>query len=323
MKQFVKPKIVVSKCLEFEECRYDGAIIRDNTVQNLKSFVEFKPICPEVEIGLGIPRDVIRLVDQNGSDSVIQPSKNLDLTKKMKSFSEQFLEEIGDIDGFILKTRSPSCGINDVKVYSGIEKAPVVRTSNGIFASHVLDRFSHLAIEDEGRLKNFTIREHFLTKLFTISAFKKLKNEGLLSDLVEFHAQNKYLFMAYHPAKLKKLGNIVGNHDKKPLQVIFSEYEKHLYQLFAKLPKYTSNISVSQHLFGYFSKSLIQEEKQFFIEMINKFQKKKVPLSSVTSLLKSWAIRFNNEYLLKQTYFEPYPEILIEISDSGKGRDYR
>jgi uncharacterized protein YbgA (DUF1722 family)/uncharacterized protein YbbK (DUF523 family) len=323
MKEFVKPKVVVSKCLEFQECRYDGEIIRDQTVHNLIPYVEFIPVCPEVEIGLGIPREVIRVIDVNGVDTLVQPANNVELTSKMNEFSEEFLEDVGDIDGFILKNRSPSCGINDVKVYSGIAKAPVVRTSSGLFGGKVLERFSHLAVEDEGRLKNFTIREHFLTKLFTIAQFKKLKKEGLLADLVEYHACNKYLFMAYQPTVLKKLGNIVGNHDKKPLQVIFTEYEQYLCILFEKLPKYTSNINVSQHLFGYFSKGLSQQEKQFFIEMTDKYRKKKVPLSSVASLLKSWAIRFDNQYLIKQSYFEPYPEKLIEISDSGKGRDYR
>lgn len=323
MSEFVKPRVVVSKCLEFQECRYDGEIIRDQTVHNLMPYVEFIPICPEVEIGLGIPRDVIRIMDHDGSDILYQPATKRDLTREMNRFSDQFLTEVGEIDGFILKNRSPSCGLNDVKVYAGPEKSPVVRSSSGLFASKVKKRFNHLAIEDEGRLKNWTIREHFFTKLFTIAAFKKLKKEGLLADLVEFHARNKYLFMAYQPTTLKKLGNIVGNHEKKTLQQIFEEYEGELYSLFQKLPKYTSNISVSQHLFGFFSKDLSSKEKEFFIEMIDKYKKKKVPLSSVASLLKSWAIRFDNEYLLKQSYFQPYPERLIEISDSGKGRDYR
>ncbi|MCT8138157.1 DUF523 and DUF1722 domain-containing protein [Anaerobacillus sp. CMMVII] len=323
MGEFVKPRVIVSKCLEFQGCRYDGEIIRDQTVHNLLPYVEFIPVCPEVEIGLGVPRDVIRVIDNDGMDQLYQPAKKIDLTNKMNQFSEQFLTEVGDIDGFILKNRSPSCGINDVKVYAGIEKAPVIRTSSGLFGSKVQAQYGHLAVEDEGRLKNFTIREHFFTKLFTIASFKKLKKEGLLADLVEYHAKNKYLFMAYQPTILKKLGNIVGNHKKKSLQQIFEEYEVELYHLFAKLPKYTSNISVSQHLFGYFSKQLSAKEKEFFISMIDKYKKKKVPLSSVASLLHSWAIRFDNEYLLKQTYFQPYPEKLIEISDSGKGRDYR
>lgn len=321
--EFVKPKVVVSKCLEFDDCRYNGETIRDQTVGNLLPYVEFIPICPEMEIGLGVPREVIRVVDQSGVDTLIQPATKMDITKQMNEFSQEFLDNVGDIDGFILKNRSPSCGLNDVKVYGGVEKSPVVRTSSGLFGTKVKEGFAHLAIEDEGRLKNFTIREHFLTKLFTIAAFKKLKNEGLLADLVEFHARNKYLFMAYQPTILKKLGNIVGNHRKLPLQKIMTEYEIELYHLFEKLPKYTSNISVSQHLFGFFSQHLTAKEKEFFITTLDKYRNKKVPLSSVTSLLKSWAIRFENDYMLKQTYFEPYPERLIEISDSGKGRDYR
>lgn len=323
MNQFVKPKVVVSKCLEFQACRYDGQLMKDQTIHTLMPFVEFIPVCPEVEIGLGIPRDVIRVVQQEDKNRLIQPSTKADLTDKMNEFSEMFLAEVGEVDGFILKNRSPSCGLTDAKIYSGIEKSPVVATGGGLFGEKVKERFSHLAIEDEGRLRNFTIREHFLTKLFTIASFKKLKKEGLIHDLVEFHATNKYLFMAYQPTVLKQLGHIVGNHEKKSLQVMFAEYEEQLNHLFAKLPKYTSNINVCQHLYSFFSKELSPKEKEFFLSLTEKYQKKKIPLSSLTSLLKSWAIRFENEYLLKQTYFEPYPEKLIEISDSGKGRNYR
>ena len=323
MKRFVKPKVVVSKCLEFQACRYDGQLIKDQTVHTLLPFVEFIPVCPEVEIGLGTPRDVIRVVKEDDEAKLIQPSTNRDLTAEMNQFSTQFLAEVGEIDGFILKNRSPSCGLTDVKIYSGNEKSPVIGSGSGLFGEKVKQGFSHLAIEDEGRLRNFTIREHFLTKLFTIASFKKLKKEGLIHDLVQFHAENKYLFMAYQPTLLKKLGNIVGNHEKKPLQEIFDTYEIGLCELFKKLPKYTSNINVCQHLYSFFSKDLSQKEKEFFLSLTEKYQKKKIPLSSLTSLLKSWAIRFENEYLLKQSYFEPYPEKLIEISDSGKGRDYR
>lgn len=318
MKEFVKPRVVVSKCLEFQKCRYDGEIIRDQTVKNLMSFVEFIPVCPEVEIGLGVPRDAIRVIDDNGIKTLYQPTTNLDLTSKINQFSERFLSEVGEVDGFILKSRSPSCGLFDTKIYSGVEAAPVVRTSSGLFGGKVQERFAHLAIEDEARLKNFTIREHFFTKLFTIAAFRKLKKEGLLGDLVEFQAQNKYLFMGYRPALLKKLGTIVANYQKNSLQQILADYERELYCLFENPPNYTSNINVSQHLFGYFSKQLSSKEKVFFGTMIEKYQNKKIPLSSVISLLKAWAIRFECDYLLKQTYFEPYPEELIEISTSVK-----
>jgi uncharacterized protein YbgA (DUF1722 family)/uncharacterized protein YbbK (DUF523 family) len=322
MRQFVKPTVVVSKCLEFDACRYNGDVIHDETVHNLSSFVEFIPVCPEVEIGLGTPREVIRVVSKEGENRLIQPSTEKDLTEKMNSFASNFLEEVGEIDGFILKNRSPSCGTRDVKVYTGIEKAPVKEKGSGLFGGKVIEKHGDKAVEEEGRLKNFTIREHFLTKLFTLAEFRDIKNRNELQELIDFHSRNKYLFMAYNQTQLKNMGRIVANHEKKPIEEMFKNYEDYLYKLFNRAARYTSNINVCQHVFGYFKNELSLKEKAFFLEMMEKYKEQKVPLSSLISLLKAWAIRFENAYLLSQTYFEPYPEQLIEISDSGKGRNY-
>ncbi|RBW69091.1 YbgA family protein [Bacillus taeanensis] len=322
MKQFVKPTVVVSKCLEFAACRYNGDVIHDEMVDNLSTFVDFIPVCPEVEIGLGTPRDVIRIVSKEGEHRLIQPSTEKDLTEKMTAFANTFLEEIGEIDGFILKNRSPSCGTRDVKVYTGIEKAPVKEKGSGLFGGKVIENYGDKAVEEEGRLKNFTIREHFLTKLFTLAEFRSIKTRHDMQELIDFHSRNKYLFMAYNQTQLKNMGRTVANHEKKSIEEVFKSYELYLYKLLKRVPRYTSNINVCQHVFGYFKNELSSKEKAFFLEMMGKYKEKKIPLSSLISLLKAWAIRFENNYLLSQTYFEPYPEALVEISDSGKGRNY-
>ncbi|OLO42492.1 cytoplasmic protein [Alkalihalophilus pseudofirmus] len=322
MREFIKPKVVVSKCIEFSPCRYNGDKLSDQTVHNLIPFVEFIPICPEVEIGLGTPREVIRLIADGEKNRLVQPKTGQDLTKMMEEFAHAFLEELPDVDGFILKNRSPSCGITDVKVYSGLEKSPTIRTGSGAFTSNVLLAFPHTAIEDEGRLKNFKIREHYLTKLFTTTEFKKIKATQQIDQLNRFHKKNKYLFMAYNQKRLKILGRILSNKEKRPLEELFHYYEEELFKLFGRVPRFTSNINVCHHIFGYFSPHLSGKEKEYFLEMLEKYQEKKIPLSSVVCILKAWAYRFENEYMLDQTFFEPYPEALVEISDSGKGRDY-
>ncbi|MGO4886866.1 YbgA family protein [Anaerobacillus sp. MEB173] len=321
MKTFVKPNVVVSKCLEFAACRYNGDVIRDDFITMLQPYVEFVPVCPEVEIGLGTPREVIRIVEMDEKKRLIQPSKGQDVTDSMVEFASAFVDSLEAVDGFILKSRSPSCGIKDVKVYNSIEKGPTIGKSSGLFAEKVQEKYSNAVIEDEGRLKNFRIREHFLIKLFTIAEFKQLKSEQSLKKLIEFHSKNKYLFMGYNQLRLKKLGQIVANHDQKEAEEIFSLYEEQLNKLFTRLPRYTSNINVSQHIMGYFSNDLSAKEKEYFLELIENYKEKRIPLSTIVSLLKSWAIRFENEYLLSQSYFEPYPEKLIQISDSGKGRE--
>ncbi|CAM4248870.1 hypothetical protein BAMA_06490 [Bacillus manliponensis] len=322
MRQFEKPKVVVSKCLEFEACRYNGDVITDATVRNLQPYVEFLPVCPEVEIGLGIPRETIRIVDQDGVQKLMQPSTGADVTKKMKLFSERFLSSLSHVDGFILKNRSPSCGTRDVKIYTGLEKSPSKGKGSGLFGGAVLEKFSHLAIEEEGRLSNFTIREHFFTKLFTIAYFKTVKKNKNMQELIHFQSDNKYLFMAYNQTKQKELGRIIANSVKLPVEDVFEKYECVLYELLHRTPRYTSNVNVCQHIFGYFKKELKKVEKDHFLSLLEKYAEKKMPLSSLLVVLKSWALRFEEEYLLRQTYFEPYPEALVEITDSGKGRDY-
>jgi uncharacterized protein YbgA (DUF1722 family)/uncharacterized protein YbbK (DUF523 family) len=322
MNQFPKPMVVVSKCLEFEACRYNGDVIYDETVKSLAPFVTFIPVCPEVEIGLGIPRETIRIISENGEQRLIQPSTEKDVTDVMNTFSDSFLSSLSEVDGFLLKNRSPSCGTREVKVYASMKKGATSEKGSGLFGGKVLDTYGHLAVEEEGRLKNFTIREHFFTKLFTTAAFRELKNEPSLKKLVNFHSNNKYLFMAYNQTRLKELGRIVANHENKGITTIMSEYEKKLYELFARSARYTSNVNVCQHIFGYFSKQLHQDERNHFLSMIDKYVEKKIPLSVLTALLKSWTLRFNNTYLKSQTYFQPYPEDLVAISDSGKGRDY-
>lgn len=141
MRQFAKPTIVVSKCLEFDACRYNGEMIPDATIRNLQPFVTFIPVCPEVEIGLGTPRETIRIVEENGVNRLVQPSTREDVTEKMERFSNDFLHTISDVDGFILKNRSPSCGTRDVKIYSGFEKAPAKGKGPGLFGGAVVKNF--------------------------------------------------------------------------------------------------------------------------------------------------------------------------------------
>ncbi len=164
-----KPIIIVSKCLGFSACRYNGVIIYDEFLDALKKYVDFRPICPEVEIGLGVPRNPVRVVSINNTLRLIQPSTNNDVTDMMNNFAYSFLNSIDEVDGFILKSRSPSCGIKDVKIYPSKNDSRVIRMGSGFFGSAVINKFPDLPIEDEGRLTNFRIREHFLIKIFIFS----------------------------------------------------------------------------------------------------------------------------------------------------------
>lgn len=321
LKSFPKPRVVVSRCLEFSEVRYNGAVIPDKAVQRMQPYVEFIPICPEVEIGLGVPREVIRIVDGE-EEQLVQPKTGENLTASMNQFSKGFLDHLPDVDGFLLKNRSPTCEMQDVKVYQSAENSQVVGKTSGFFAKEILKRHSGLAIEEEGRLKNFTLRHHFLTNLFTLADFRHVKEEGTMKALQKFHAANKYLFMAYHPGTLKEMGRTVANHGHLPFDEVIKEYEPLLHHLMSGPAKPGAHINVCQHIAGYFKKELSKEEKDSFANLLEQYKEERVPLSAIISVLNSWVARFQSEYLQSQTYFQPYPLELVEISDSGKGRAY-
>jgi uncharacterized protein YbgA (DUF1722 family) len=258
----------------------------------------------------------------NGKARLIQPATKDDVTDKMESFTSSFLDSLDKIDGFILKSHSPSCGIKDVKVYAGAEKGMSVRKGKGFFARSVLERFSHLAIEDEGRLTNFRIREDFLTKAFTLARFRQVKESRSMRELVGFQTENKFLLMTYNQKEMRILGRIVANHEKKSKEEVFKNYEHHLWKAFSRPSRHTSNINVLMHALGGFSKKLSWDEKSFFLNTLEEYRDERIPLSVPLSILKSWAVRFQDNYLLEQSFIQPYPVQLMEITDSGKGRDF-
>lgn len=319
--EVVKPIVVVSNCLEFDSCRYDGAMITDEFIARLKPYILFIPVCPEMEIGLGVPREPIRIVLSDGRRSLHQPATGKDVSEAMTAFVGNFLDSLGAVEGFILKFKSPSCGIGNVKIFSGIEARTPMEKGAGFFGEAVISRFGHLAVEDEGRLKNFRIREHFLTKLYALARFRRLREEPSMKALIEFHSRNKLLFMSYSQSKAKKLGNITANYEHKDIIDVMSLYFRTMTELFQNPARRSSIINVLEHAFGGVSKKLSPQEKQFFSKSVLDYKEEKIPLSVPLHLLHSWALRFGTEYLLMQTFIEPYPSALTDISDSGKGRD--
>jgi uncharacterized protein YbgA (DUF1722 family)/uncharacterized protein YbbK (DUF523 family) len=278
-----------------------------------------------MEIGLGVPRDPVRLVIEEKNIKMIQPSTVKDYTYKMNSFSQDFLRSLKEIDGFILKSKSPSCGLYNTKHYQSITKgSPVIQQGSGLFGKKVVEMFPNKAIETEGRLTNFRIREHWLTKLFILANFRVLKNSYLKHELVEFHTKNKFLFMAYSQNLAKQLGRIVANPDKLSIKDLLRDYELLLLKILKTPPAYTSHINALMHALGYFKKKLAHQEKAFFLDELEKYRAGWIPLFVLQNLLNSYIARFNEEYLRKQTYFKPYPEELMnfDLLDTWRGRSY-
>ncbi|MBF0238023.1 MAG: DUF1722 domain-containing protein [SAR324 cluster bacterium] len=306
----IRPIVVVSQCLEFEACRYNGQAMPNDFVRKLNQYVDFKKVCPEVAIGMGIPREPIRVVMNHQEKLLKQPATGLDFTQKMRDFSHSFVNELADVDGFLLKGRSPSCGIKDVKIFPAIDSKIPIGKSSGLFAEAVVQKFEGLAIEDEGRLHDVRIREHFLTKLFTLARFRQVKQSKNMAELVQFQSENKLLLMAYNQAQMRVLGRLVANPDKMQLSTILPLYESELKKAFSRPARISNNINALMHALGYFSKQLQAREKAFFLDALENYRNEKSSFSVIAHLLRSWIVRFETDYLAQQTFFMPFPDDL-------------
>jgi uncharacterized protein YbgA (DUF1722 family)/uncharacterized protein YbbK (DUF523 family) len=321
MRSYPKPSIVISKCLGFDACRWNAAMLHDEFVERLKARVDFQPVCAEVEMGLGVPRDPVRLVRSDGGVRLFQPGKERDVTEEMVRFANGFLDSLGNVDGFLLKSRSPSCGIKDTKVYPSPGKVASVGKSAGMFGNLVLERFPFHPVEDEGRLMNDRIRENYLTRVFAIASFRLSRSNGSINDLVRFHSDNKLLLMAYSQKELRNMGRIVANKERRGAPELFEEYSHQLKLALARMPRYTSVVNVLQHSLGYFSKNLSAEERKYFLDLLERYKSNIISVQPVISVLRSWCIRFGEEYLSRQTFLDPYPEELFGRIDKGEARE--
>lgn len=278
----------------------------------------------EVEIGLGVPRDPVRVVLKDGAPRMVQPATGLDLTGRADSFAEGYLSGIKDIDGFILKSRSPSCGTRDVKVYPPGEKVAALTTKgSGFFGRPVMARFPHLAVEDEMRLTNLRIGEHFLTRVFSFAELREVMERRSMSALVDLQSRYKMLLMHYNQKELRTLGNIVANRDGRPTEEVLSEYSERFHMALSRPPRCGSGVNMMMHAFGYFSKDLNLEEREIFLGALKGYSEGKLPMTVPLGLIRSLAARFDSDYIRKQRFLDPFPEEFLELmsNDTCLGRE--
>ena len=316
MEAFVKPIVVLSKCLEFAPCRYNGAMIPDRFVKQVEPHVTFVPVCPEVEIDLGVPRDPVRIISENGMLHLVQPATGRDLSERMRRFSDRFLSSLDHIDGFILKSRSPSCGIKEVKRFTRADAESPIGKGAGFFAAAALERFPGLAIEEEGRLNHPKIRAHFLTRLFTFARFREARKANSLEALIRFHAAHKLVLMAYNQTQMRRLGRIMTHSGRRRPADLSNAYAPLLAQTLSRPPRTSSNIHVLMHALGYFSDALTGREKASFLRRLDAYRSGRLPLNAPLGILRSWIVRFQNSDLDDQIFFAPYPEALDETDDA-------
>lgn len=300
----IKPKIIFSRCF-FEPVRYNGGIVIDDFIEKFKNHVECVFICPEVEIGLGIPRPHLILI-QNNEKRLIQPETGTDLTGKMLQYVKNTVDNLNGIDGAVLKSKSPSCGVSSTKLY---RDRRVIGKTDGFLAEELKKKFPSMPVEDEGRLRNKEIREHFLTRVFSFSELKALAKSLTIKELIEFHTRYKYLLMTYSQKYLKQLGSIVADREISQDEK-YLKYKELFFYAFRNKPSNKKHVNTLMHIFGHISEHLNSKEKQHFLKLLEKYRNRKIELKVLIELLRNFAYRLDNQYILIQKYLNPFPEEL-------------
>ena len=321
MDKFQKPVLVISRCLGFDNCRYNGQKLQNDFVDKIKDYANIINVCPESDIGLGTPRSPLRLVQKNKDSKlrIIQPENDMDYTENMTEYVNEFLNNLDQVAGFILKNRSPSCAISDAKIYDSKNGVPSNKGA-GLFTKLIKDKFPNMIMEDEGRLTNFKIREDFLSKIYMKADFNNIKRSNEMANLIDFHSRNKYLLLTFDEEKMRKLGRITANHEQKSTAEVFNLYEKNLNKALTNKSSFTKNINVLMHGLGYFKDKVESKEKKFFLKQLDKYKGNKVPLAVPLNILKNWIIKYDVQYLKQQSFFDPYPEELTYLKDSAKNQ---
>lgn len=303
-----KIKIGVSTCLLGQNVRYDGGHKLDNFIVNtLARYFEFVPVCPEVECGLGVPREAMRLVGDPQSPRLVTIKTRVDHTGRMAGWAEKRLRalEREDLSGFIFKSRSPSSGMERVKVYN--DKGYAVKAGVGIFARMFMEHFPYLPVEEEGRLSDPKLRETFIENVFILKEWREAVAAAKIAALIKFHERMKYSFMARSPALLGEMGKLLAGHKKGALAGVRDSY----FELLAKMLKTQSttrhNLNVLQHIIGYFKNQLAPAEKEEFAGILKHYRAGDIPLIVPVTLIGHYARKYSSAYLLGQYYLNPHP----------------
>jgi uncharacterized protein YbgA (DUF1722 family)/uncharacterized protein YbbK (DUF523 family) len=302
-------KIGISACLLGEKVRWNGVGARDPFLTDtLGRFVRWVPVCPEVECGLPVPRETLRLVGDVNAPRLVTSRTGIDHTERMQSWARQRLDRLEgqDLCGFIFKKDSPSSGLMRVKVYN--DKGMPEKKGVGMFARAFTERFPRVPAEEEGRLHDPRLRENFIERVFTLQRWRQALKEGPTQGrLVDFHTQHKLLLMAHSPAHYQALGRMVAAGRKEAPEELFDRYEQGLLEALSLKATVKKHVNVLQHMLGYFKKELSADEKQEMLTLIDRYRQELVPLVVPVTLINHYVRKYGQSYLASQVYLNPHP----------------
>jgi uncharacterized protein YbgA (DUF1722 family)/uncharacterized protein YbbK (DUF523 family) len=301
-------KLAISECLVGGEVRYDGGHKRSSLPHDkLQGLFEFQPVCPEVGIGMGVPRDPIRLIGDAGSPRAVGiKDKSVDVTAELSEFASQHLPDLDDVDGHILTKNSPSCGLFRVKVY-GRENAPPDPSGRGIYAGAVARLRPNLPMEENGRLYDPVLRENFVTRVFVHGHWRALMLHGLTAkSLIAFHSAYKYLVMAHSISHYRSLGRLLSDLSSD-VDSIGAEYFTGLMQALAIPASRGGHANVLSHLQGYVKTQISDSARRELADLIESYRRGEVPLMAPLALLKHHLGEHEATYAWNQLYLQPHP----------------
>ncbi|MGY4533802.1 uncharacterized protein YbgA (DUF1722 family)/uncharacterized protein YbbK (DUF523 family) [Pseudomonas sp. TE3786] len=304
-----KPKIAISACLLGDEVRYNGGHKRSELcTERLAEHVEFVRVCPEVAIGLGTPREPIRLVGDIAAPRAVGTlHSDLDVSSALRDYGQHMAEQLAGISGYIFMQKSPSCGLHRVKVYQA-NGLPAAGGGRGLYAAAFCAAHPDLPVEEEGRLNDPVLRENFLTRVFAYADWQQLLQRGLSRHrLTHFHARYKYLLLATHPEQYRALGQLLGGLNKHNLHDLAPRYFSALMEALQKCATRGTHSNVLQHISGYLKETLSSEEKAEMQQLIEQYRRGYVPLVVPLTLLKHHFLLHPDRYIAEQVYLQPHP----------------
>ena len=302
----------ISTCLTGESVRYDGGHKLDHFLTDtLGQYVAYLPVCPEVECGLSVPRESMRLIGKPDSPRLVTLKTKIDHTDRMLTWAARRVKELEkeELCGFIFKSKSPSSGMERVRVYS--DTGMPAKTGIGLFARVFMEHYPLIPVEEEGRLHDPKLRENFIERIFALKRWRELRSqESRLGRLVEFHTLNKLLLLAHSETHYRTMGKLVARGKEMPIVKLYGEYERLLMEALRLKSTIRKNTNVLLHMMGYFKKQLSPDEKQEMLEIIDQYRQGHIPLIVPVTLIKHFVRKYQQSYLKNQSYLNPHPMAL-------------
>ena len=306
-------RLGISACLLGDEVRFDGGHKRDPFLTDtLGRFVEWVRVCPEVEMGLGTPRETLRLVRDGDRVRMITTRTSVDRTDGMNRWAKQRLDELAreDLCGYVLKKDSPSCGMERVKVYSS--HGMPERNGTGLFAAALAERFPHLPVEEEGRLCDARLRENFIERVF---AYRRLKDlfagQWSVAALVRFHTAHKMSLLSHSTTDYQELGRLVARANGMPKRALKEAYEALFMETMSRMATTRRHTNVLTHMAGHLKRIVDPASRQELQQSIDEYRRGLVPLVVPLTLIRHYVRAHDIDYLAGQTYLEPHPRELM------------